>query len=101
MGRRAGDRRLLGLGGLLFRLAAFGTAEFFARQLFVKGLAAVDADLSALIFSAHAPDCGEPSHRLAKVISVWAARSTSLPGLPPPRASVASPVVPSLIAIPA
>jgi hypothetical protein len=40
-------------GGLFFRLAALGAAELFARQLLVEGLAAVDANLTALVFSAH------------------------------------------------
>ena len=42
------------LGGLLFRLPALGTAQLCTRQLLVKGLATVDADLAALVFSAHA-----------------------------------------------
>jgi hypothetical protein len=54
-------------GGFLFRLPALGAPQLFARQLLVKGLATVDADLAALIFSAHVLDCGEPRLCLAKV----------------------------------
>jgi hypothetical protein len=55
-------------GGFLLRLSALGTAQLFARQFLVKGLATIDADLAALIFSAHGLNCGEPRLYLAKVI---------------------------------
>jgi hypothetical protein len=41
-------------GGLLLRLSTLGAAELFTRQFLVKGLATIDADLAAFIFSAHA-----------------------------------------------
>jgi hypothetical protein len=41
-------------GGLLFRLSALGATQFFAGELFVERLATIDANLAALIFSAHA-----------------------------------------------
>src|SRR3954451_19103011 len=40
-------------GGFLFRLAALGAAQLFARQFFVERLAAIDANLTAFVFSAH------------------------------------------------
>jgi hypothetical protein len=61
------DRATAHSGRFLFRLSALGTAQLFARQFFVEGLATVDADLAAFVFSAHALDCGEPSLHLAKV----------------------------------
>jgi hypothetical protein len=42
------------LGGFLFRLSALGAAQLFTCQFLVEGLATVDADLAALVFSAHA-----------------------------------------------
>ncbi len=55
------------LGGLLLSLAALGAAQLFTCQFFVERLATIDADLAALVFSAHTLDCGEPRLRLAKV----------------------------------
>jgi hypothetical protein len=57
----------IGSGGLLLCLSALRTAELFTRQLLVEGLATIDADLAAFIFSAHVLDCGEPSLYLAKL----------------------------------
>src|SRR5262249_17672758 len=54
-------------GRFLLRLPALGAAQLFTRQFLVEGLATVDTDLAAFIFSAHALDCGEPSLCLAKV----------------------------------
>jgi hypothetical protein len=42
------------LGCLLFCLSALGAAQLFTGQLFVECLAAIDTDLTALVFSAHA-----------------------------------------------
>jgi hypothetical protein len=56
-----------GSGGFLFSLSALGAAKLFAGQFLVKGLATIDADLAAFIFSAHTYDCGEPRLHLAKV----------------------------------
>jgi hypothetical protein len=41
-------------GSLLFRLSALRAAQFFARQFLMEGLATIDADLAAFVFSAHA-----------------------------------------------
>jgi hypothetical protein len=40
-------------GGLLLRLSALRAAQLFTRQFLMKGLATIDADLAAFIFSAH------------------------------------------------
>jgi hypothetical protein len=42
------------LGGFLLRLSALGAAQLFTGQFLVKRLATIDADLAALVFSAHA-----------------------------------------------
>ena len=56
-------------GGFLLRLSALGTAQLFARQFLMEGLATIDANLAAFIFSAHVLNCGEPRLHLAKVVS--------------------------------
>jgi hypothetical protein len=48
------QRTRLTSGSLLFRLSALRAAEFFACQFLVEGLATIDADLAAFVFSAHA-----------------------------------------------
>src|SRR5690242_20257791 len=40
-------------GGFLLRLSALGAAQLFTGQFLVKGLATIDANLAAFIFSAH------------------------------------------------
>ena len=71
------------LGGFLFRLSALGATQLFTRQLFVEGLATVDADLAALVFSAHTLDCGEPSLHLAKVLAQPGRVTPFRPGVTP------------------
>jgi hypothetical protein len=41
-------------GGLLLGLSALRAAELFTRQFLMKGLATIDTNLAAFIFSAHA-----------------------------------------------
>src|SRR5262245_13231551 len=60
--QRTGRRPLRGnspsaLRGFLLRFTALGATKFFAGQFHVESLAAIDANLTTFVFSAHDHDC--------------------------------------------